>query len=125
MGVTLDSGALIAIDRGNDRARRHLRNARSRGLAITVPTAAITEAWRDGRRQVALRKLLGHADIEPLDEDLARRSGELLGRTGSADIVDAIVASSAARRGDQVLTSDPGDLQRLADELGTIRVVAI
>jgi predicted nucleic acid-binding protein len=45
-----------------------------------------------------------------------------MGRTGTDDPVDAIVAQSAARRGDIILTSDPDDLQRLADDLGTIRV---
>lgn len=60
-----------------------------------------------------------------MDEVLARHAAELLGRTGTDDPVDAIVAQSAARRGDVVLTSDPVDLQRLADDLGSIRVRAI
>ena len=60
-----------------------------------------------------------------MDEVLARRAGELLGRTGTDDPVDAIVAQSAARRGDVVLTSDPTDMQRLADDLGSFRVRTI
>jgi ABC-type Fe3+ transport system substrate-binding protein len=35
------------------------------------------------------------------------------------------VAQSAASRGDVVLTSDPTDMQRLADDLGSFRVRAI
>lgn len=33
-----------------------------------------------------------------------------------------MVAVSAAQRGDTVITSVPSDLQRLADDLGSIRV---
>jgi len=63
--------------------------------------------------------------LAAVDELLARHAGELLGRTGTDDPVDAIVAQSAARRGNMVLTSDPEDMQRLADDLESILVRAI
>lgn len=125
MGVTLDSGALIAFERGDPRARQALNAYEERGEPPTVPAVAVAEAWRDGRRQVTLGRLLERSEVEPVDGELARRSGELMRRTRTRDPVDAIVACSAARRGDVVLTSDPDDLQRLADDLGTIRIVAV
>ncbi|MCP9488611.1 MAG: PIN domain-containing protein [Solirubrobacteraceae bacterium MAG38_C4-C5] len=120
--MTLDSGALIAYERGERRAGSLIDAERRRRRAVTVPTAVLTEVWRGGPRQHCLQRLLADCVIAPLDERLARHAGELMGRTGTDDPVDAIVAQSAARRGDVVLTSDPDDLQRLADELGTIRV---
>ncbi|MDQ3092248.1 MAG: PIN domain-containing protein [Actinomycetota bacterium] len=120
--MTLDSGALIAYERGERRAGALIDAERRRRRAVTVPTAVLTEVWRGGSRQHCLQRLLADCVIAPLDEPLARAAGELLGRTGTDDPVDAIVAQSAARHGDVVLTSDPDDLQRLADDLGTIRV---
>lgn len=125
MGVTLDTGALIAIERGDVRMRERLRAMHARGELATIPAAVICEAWRDSSRQVELARLIERSDVENVGAALAKRGGELLSRTGTADAVDAIVACSAARRGDVVLTSDPDDLQRLADDLGTIRVQAI
>ena len=52
--------------------------------------------------------------IEPLDESLARAAGELCGRAGTSDVVDAAIVASASRRGDDILTSDPADLVHLA-----------
>ena len=43
----------------------------------------------------------------------ARAAGELLARTGTTDVVDALL-SLVAVPGDQVLTSDPDDLTTLA-----------
>lgn len=120
--MTLDSGALLAVERGEQRVNQFVDRALRRDQALTVPAPVLTEVWRGGARQHRLSRLLAHCVIEPLDERLARHAGELMGRTGTHDPVDAIVAQSAARRGDVVLTSDPDDLQRLADELGTIRV---
>jgi uncharacterized protein YaiI (UPF0178 family) len=63
---------------------------------------------------------------EPLSYELARRAGELCGRSGTADIVDAVVVESAASRGDLVLTSDINDLEHLADHVdGVVAVVQL
>jgi len=120
--MTLDSGALIAVERGDRPTVRFIDAMLRKGWHLIVPAPVLTEVWRGGARQHHISRLLAGCSVEPLDEPLARAAGELLGRTGTADPVDAIVAQSAARRGDIVLTSDPDDLQRLADDLGTIRV---
>lgn len=123
-GLTLDTGALLSAGRGGARARAlHRWIAEADGLA-TIPTAVLAEAWRGGRQDELVR-LLEVCEIEPLDRELAERAGELLARTGHDDPVDAIVAASAARRGDIVVTSDADDLQLLADDLGTIRIFAV
>jgi predicted nucleic acid-binding protein len=119
--VTLDTGGLVAIERNNPVMRRLIELAIERKRLPTVPTAVVVEAWRGGR-SARLARALRHCWVEPLGEDLARRAGELLARTHTSDPVDAVVAQSAAVRGDIVLTSDPDDLQVLADELRTIRV---
>jgi hypothetical protein len=55
---------------------------------------------------------LAGVGVEALDKDDGKRIGELLARSGSADIVDAHVALITAHA-DLVLTSDPGDIGKL------------
>jgi predicted nucleic acid-binding protein len=77
----------------------------------------------DGRRHARLARALGDCRCDPLGDELARRAGELCGRAGTSDIVDAVVVESARRRGDDVYTSDTDDLGRLAGHVS--RPVAI
>jgi hypothetical protein len=65
----------------------------------------------------------------PTSERVARRAGELLAKTGTSDVVDAIVAAEAlASVPALILTSDPGDMVRLLDgepEIGRVVVVGV
>jgi predicted nucleic acid-binding protein len=113
--VSFDSGVLIALDRGEAPAWAWLERAARYGEPPLVSTAAIAEAWRDGRRQVHLASALRLCDIEAVDEPLARRAGEALASTGGDDPVDALVAATAARSGAMLVTGDLDDMQTLAD----------
>jgi hypothetical protein len=69
--------------------------------------------------------VLAGVDVLPLDEVDARALGALLGATGTSDVVDGHVAVLAAA-GDEVLTSDPDDMQRLLAARGVgVRVIGI
>ena len=116
-GLTLDTGALIAMERRDRRARALVRLALQRGVTVTAPMPAIVEWWRGGRAQA---KLLGGIVREPLHEPLARVAGEALGRMRGArpSLCDLVVVVSAATRGDTVLTSDLDDLTRIRDAAG-------
>lgn len=111
-GVTLDTGALIGLERRRQTALRAIRIAREARLTITVPAVAVAEWWR-GQEGISSRLLDGIV-VEPLTRELAMAAGEALARTGGANAPDAIVVESAAQRGDVVLTSDPDDLEVLA-----------
>lgn len=91
------------------------------GLVPTIPSPVIIEAWRGGR-QARLARLIRDCRVDELDEPRARRAGELCGRAGSNDPVDAAVIESASRRRDVVLTSDPDDLQVLASFVSGVEV---
>ena len=114
-GITLDAGALIALDRGDKRLIALLDRALSQRLTFRVPSGVVGQAWRDGRVQVTLARFLRIDGVEiiPLDEQLTRACGELCGATNSSDIIDASVVILARERGDRILTSDPQDLRRL------------
>lgn len=109
IGVTFDTGALIALERGDQRMRRVLKGATRKDVQIVVPVAVIAEWWRGGRRN---QELLDGVDVEPLSERLAKIAGEAVATVG-ATAIDAIVMASAAQRGDVVYTSDFDDLDRL------------
>ncbi len=121
-GLTLDAGALIAIERRSAWMDFVLGEAIEDGRSVTIPAAALAEAWRDRRSWPLAHLLASGVVVEPLTEQLAKRAGELVGRVDGATTIDATVAVSAAQRADTVITSDPGDLQRLADDLRSIRV---
>jgi len=50
-GIMLDSGALIALHRGDRRMIALLRRALAQGRPFHVPTGVVGQAWRDRRAQ--------------------------------------------------------------------------
>ncbi len=121
-GLTLDTGALISLERRRDRMLRALRAARDASLPVAVPSPVITEWWRG--RSDARERVLSFLRIDPVDADLARTAGEALAAVTGATAIDAIVMASAARRGDVVYTSDVADLVRLQRYFPTVRVLS-
>jgi len=111
--ITLDTGALIALERRHRSMLAFMAEARERGLPITVPTCVVGEWWRGQRGPVA--RILDAVILEPLSVSLAKLAGETLASIRGATLIDAIVVASAAQRGDVVLTSDVDDLSRIRD----------
>ena len=114
-GITLDAGALIALDRGDKRMIALLDRALAQGRVFRVPSGVLGQAWRNGRVQVTLARFLRTEEVEiaSLDEQLARSCGELCGVTNTSDIIDASVVILARSQRDPIVTSDPNDLRRL------------
>ena len=64
--------------------------------------------------------------VVPLGETEAHEAGRLLGLTKTADVVDAVVVTTALRQKASILTSDPDEIERLVRASGReIAVVAI
>ena len=117
MTLVLDSGALIALE-GNDRGM--WRRLKAALLDESVPIThggVVGQVWRGGPRQARLAMALGGIEVRPLDERLGRAGGEVLAQAGGTDIVAAVIVL-LARDGDDILTSDPGDLALLAGLTG-------
>jgi len=123
-GAVLDAGALIAFERADRRVIAIVKRARALGDPLVVPACALAQVWRDGRRQARLSSLLASpvVKIEALDDTSARAAGQLLGVTGTSDVVDASVVLTARRRRVGVVTSDPDDLRRLDPTLALVVV---
>jgi len=124
MNYTLDSGALIAIERRKHRAVHLLATGR-----VVVPSICIAEWWRGrtDRREDILRAV----HIDWLNESTLCLAGEALvtvpRRNGECPLtIDAVVmASAASRRGDVLVTSDPDDMMRLQVFFPAVRILAI
>jgi len=121
--VTLDTGALIALERRRQRIWRVLHRARALGVVSVVPADAVAEWWR-GRSDIR-EHILASVVVEPLTEPLAKLAGECLARVSGSTTVDAIVMASAAQRGDAVYTSDVADLERLRAFFPAVRVFGV
>lgn len=124
VGLTLDTGALLALERGERRVRALLQRAVENQIAISVPAGVVAQAWRGGPRQARVARLLGDPTVVvvALDELAARAAGLLCGRSGHADVVDVHVALVARERDTAVVTSDPDDLRRVDPALRLILV---
>lgn len=118
MGVTYDTGALIAADRGERRMWARHRALLLRREVPIVPASVVAQSWRGSNRQVLLPRMLAGCDVEALDDGQARLVGALAARAATTDIVDACVVEGALRRGDLVVSSDESDLQSIAAATG-------
>jgi hypothetical protein len=112
VSIVLDTGALIAADRGDRFIRAALESAEQDGTPLVTSAGALAQVWRDGARQARLARLRAGVSVRPLDEATARQIGELLAASGTADVVDAHVALLVEPEG-RVITSDEKDLRAL------------
>jgi hypothetical protein len=117
MTLLLDAGAFIALERGSGEAYGRLTRERLRQQPPLTHGGIVGQVWRDGSRQARLARWLAATVVAALDDELGRRSGALLARTGTDDVLDAALVL-LARDGDTILTSDPDDLALLADAAG-------
>lgn len=124
-GLLLDTGALVAWERGDDDVASLLEVTRRAKRSVHVPTVVVAEAWRGGRRSARIAMLLNGSRIEPLVDPIARAAGEALGAVRGATTIDAIVAASARELGVPLVTSDAGDLEALADYFGDVELIAV
>ena len=126
--VVLDSGAVSALSRNDERIRLALTGAIRSGARVTVPTAVIAESTTgDPRRDAATNRVLKLATPVSLDERLARKSAAIRHamRARRSGTIDAIVVATADHvAGSVILTTDPHDLLPLAAVTGRSSVKA-
>lgn len=113
--IALDAGALIALERADERVRALCREALRTGVRLVIPAAVLAQVWREGRRQAALSMALKGrtTHVVALDELLAKAVGLLCGRAGTSNVVDASLVLVARRERALVVTGDAHDIRRL------------
>jgi predicted nucleic acid-binding protein len=123
--LILDSGAVIAWSRGDARARALLTRALELALDIRIPIAVLAETLRGGPRDAPIHRVRNAVDVFPTEEATARLAGELLGRAGGTNTVDALVAAEAVTAAADVLTSDADDLRALLLDQRRVTVIPL
>lgn len=113
--MILDTGFLVAVDRGDLRAKTFLERAEHERRGLHTTEAVIAQAWREGARQARLARFLHGVTAHPLSN--GRLVGELLARAQTSDVVDAHLAVAAHQHRLSIVTGDPDDLTRLANLL--------
>jgi hypothetical protein len=82
------------------------------GIIPVVPAPVVAQVSRFPA-EVQLRQLLRGCDIIALTEQNAHAAGELIGHAATRDVVDAVVAQTAADLRADVVTGDHADIRRL------------
>jgi hypothetical protein len=110
--IIYDAGALPAAERRNpDFLALHDEVTKSRIRPI-VPVVVLAQIWRGGP-QPQISRVLKACVILPDDQRIGRAAGVACAASGTAD---AIVI--AVQHQTPIVTSDPGDLTRIADSIG-------
>lgn len=125
--LVLDSGAVIALSRGEARARAFLQRARELMVPVEVPVVVLAETLRGGRGDAAVHRVLKAVGPAPaMREAHGRTAGKLLGAARSTSTIDALVVAHAVEAGGaDVLTGDREDLERLAARHPGVRVLPL
>jgi len=119
-----DTGALVAAERGKERAARFLRLVRIGRARILVPLPVIAEWWR-GRTDAREEILASTHVVASLDA--AKAAGVALGRMKRVDAkltIDAIVMATAALTDAIVVTGDASDFDVLASHFTGVPVLS-
>jgi predicted nucleic acid-binding protein len=127
--VTLDTGALIAMERKKLRGTMLLRAAREHRAELLAITPVIAEWWR-GRSDVRDRIKMA-VTLVPFPVRAAEAAGVVLGQMrGQKEraklCVDVMVMAFAATHGGAlVYTSDVADLVRMTSYFPEVRVLSV
>jgi predicted nucleic acid-binding protein len=125
LSYVFDTGALIAAERGKERASRFLRLVRSGRARILVPLPVVTEWWRG--RTDAREEILAASRVVATVE-IAKSAGVALARVKGVHpglTIDAFVMATAALLDAIVVTGDPRDFERLSVHFPGVSVLAV
>jgi predicted nucleic acid-binding protein len=120
--VVYDAAVLVAADRNERRAWAEHKARLEFGAIPLVPALVVAQVSRSPR-QAQLRRFLTGCVIVPLGESEAHEAGRLHGLTRTADVVDAVVVTTALRQKAMILTGNRVDMERLVRASG--REVAV
>ena len=115
--VVYDTSVLIAAERADRAVWLEHRAALELDAGPLVPAPVLAQVWRGGP-QAGLSRFLAGCEVVPMDEEVARAAGDLCGRAGTSDVVDATVVVTARRLRAAVVTGDAREVEQLVDAAG-------
>lgn len=116
MSVVYDAGVLIAADRADRQVWTRHRVRLEEGVLPIITAPVVAQASRSSR-QARLRRFLAGCRVVAFAPESAHQVGELMGKAGTSDVVDAHLVMVAAQTRSTVVTSDIEDLTTLSEAL--------
>lgn len=116
MSVVYDAGVFVAAERGDREVWADHRIRLELGV-VPLTTAPVVAQVSRSDRQAQLRRFLRGCEILAFSPDQSHEVGAILGKAGTADVVDAHLVLTAATTTSAVLTADIGDLRKVAQQL--------
>ena len=120
--MIVDTSLLIALDQNDSNAIETVQRLEADGIPLRIPTAVIVELYVSvglgtdpNANAAALEALVANYPVVPLDENIARKAGMILGVHRASDSkpqlggFDAIVAATGLVRAEPILTNDTDD----------------
>ena len=120
--VVYDTAVLVAADRNERRIWAEHKARLELGVLPAVPAPVVAQVSRSPQ-QAQLRRFLTGCTVVSFGESEAHEAGRLLGKTRTADVVDAVVVTTALRLKALILTGDEHDIKRLVTASGRNLVV--
>lgn len=119
--LVLDAEGLVKLAAGHHVALSLARDAHDAAGEVVTAASTLAGVLRGTPRDAGMHRILSRITVVPIDKQLGRAAGELLGRAGLSGHRHALDALLAVVALDQprpvvLLTSDPADLGRLTDE---------
>ncbi len=113
-GVVLDSGAFIALEKGNPMMAHLVERFNREATPLVTSAGVVAEIWRGGQgAQISIVFLLRRTRVFDLTHAVARVLGLMLGTARTRDPIDAHVVLLARERGWSVLSSDAAELRAI------------
>lgn len=120
--MIVDTSLLIALDQNDSNAIETVQRLEADGIPLRIPTAVIVELYVSvglgtdpNANAAALEALVANYPVVPLDENIARKAGMILGVHRASDskpqlgAFDAIVAATGLVNAEPILTNDTDD----------------
>lgn len=124
--LILDSGAVIAWQRGRLHVRARIAEASRHGVTLVIPPVVVAECIRGGPGDALIHRLVRGGHVPSTSLRTALQAGRLLGETGMRMTVDALIVAEAISDGPSViLTSDPDGLKALVGHRAHVRIETI
>jgi predicted nucleic acid-binding protein len=126
-GLTLDTGALIALEKNRKGMVEIVRAATADGVRIIVPANVLAEWWRG--RSDRREYVLGMFEVKDVDAKIGKLAGEALawldGDVNDKVTIDATVMATAALYGPSLLTGDRDDMDRFKGFFPSVRLFGL
>jgi predicted nucleic acid-binding protein len=126
-GLTLDTSALIALEKRRKGMAEVVRVAADAGVRITAPANAVAEWWRG--RTDRRDYVFGMVVVRDVDAEIAKLAGEALawfeGDVDDRVTIDATVMATAALYGPNLYTGDFKDMERFAGFFPAVKLFGL